>query len=208
MKYIIKLAMVMIPLGLIIAAVPENTTKQYKLTAQEMINEVQTGQQFVHPDAIAAQIVSNDPELQLIDVRSKDEYDKFHLPNAINIPLANLLNPDNADVIDQGIKTNVFYSNGSTRANEVWMITRQLGYKNNYVLLGGLNFWIETISNPEKPRITSPDDEFAKYDFRMGASQALGGGGQVAPAASAPSSGSAIPAVTPKPKKKRAAGGC
>ena len=60
---------------------------------------------------------------------------------------------------------NVFYSNGSTRANEVWMITRQLGYKNNYVLLGGLNFWIETISNPEKPRITSPDDEFAKYDF-------------------------------------------
>ena len=39
MKYIIKLAMVMIPLGLIIAAVPENTTKQYKLTAQEMIND-------------------------------------------------------------------------------------------------------------------------------------------------------------------------
>lgn len=50
------------------------------------------------------------------------------------------------------------------------MITRQLGHENNYVLQGGLNYWAETIINPHAPRSTSSDDEFAKYDFRKGAS--------------------------------------
>lgn len=31
------------------------------------------------------------------------------------------------------------------------MITRQLGYQNNYVLMGGLNYWAEAIINPEPP---------------------------------------------------------
>ena len=55
------------------------------------------------------------------------------------------------------------------------MITRQLGYLNNYVLMGGLNYWAETIMNPIPPANTSPDEEIAKYQFRTGAAQALGG---------------------------------
>jgi hypothetical protein len=85
------------------------------------------------------------------------------------------------------------------------MLTRQLGYKNNYVLQGGLNYWVETIVNPTPPPPTSPDEEIAKYDFRKGASQALGGGTvvesntQVAPE---------LPKIAPRPKKKRVEGGC
>ena len=43
---------------------------------------------------------------------------------------------------------NVFYSNGSVYANEAWMITRQLGYENNFVLEGGLNYWFGNILSP------------------------------------------------------------
>lgn len=202
----LKLASFVIPLGIIIAMVPENKTKPYKLTANQLLEEVQEGAQFVSTDQIADMIIQQDPSLQLIDVRSADEYTKFHLPGAINIPISSLLSEDWEPYINQDVKMNVFYSNGNTTANEAWMITRQLGYLNNYVMMGGMNFWAETIMNPEKPNATSPNDEFAKYDFRKGASQALGGGSLEA--ADGSSSAAPPPPIQKRPKKKRVAGGC
>nr|WP_321407536.1 rhodanese-like domain-containing protein [uncultured Carboxylicivirga sp.] len=206
MKMRIKLALAIIPLGIIIAAVPENTTKPYKLTAGQMLEEVKEGIQFVTTDQVADMIIQKDPSLQLIDVRDQDSYDKFHLLGAINIPLADLLSPENEDYLNQDVKMNVFYSNGSTSANEAWMITRQLGYLNNYVMQGGLNYYAETIMNPEKPASTSPDDEFARYDFRKGASAALGGGNLSVATEDAPVA--AKPVIKKAGKKKRVAGGC
>ncbi len=202
----LKIAMAIIPLGIIIAAVPENTTRPYKLSAVQLLEEVKEGIQFMHPDEVADMVVQKDPSLQLIDVRDKDAFDKFHLPGAINIPIADLLSVENEDILNQDVKMNVFYSNGSTTANEAWMISRQLGYINNYVLQGGLNFWAETIMNPQKPASTSPDDEFAKYDFRIGAGAALGGSTNEAATENAPEADK--PVITKRPKKKRVAGGC
>ena len=156
MKARLILASTLIPLGLIIAAVPENTTKPYKLTADELLEEVKSGTQFIGPDQVADMVISKDPSLQLIDVRSAAEYEKFNLPNSINIPLVDILNPEWEEYINQDVNLNVFYSNGTNDANQAWMITRQLGYKNNYVLQGGLNYWAETVLNPEAPASTSP----------------------------------------------------
>jgi rhodanese-related sulfurtransferase len=202
----LKLAAVFIPLGLIIAAVPENTTKVYKLTAAELLVEAQEGAQFMSTDEIADMVVQKDPSFQLIDVRAQNEFEKFHLPNAINIPLTDILSDDWADVLDQDVKMNVFYSNGNLKSNEAWMITRQLGFENNYVMQGGLNYWAETIMDPKAPASTSPDDEIAKYDFRKGASMALGGGAISSTNSSKKSSSK--PVVKRRKKKKRAAGGC
>lgn len=207
MKPRVLLASIIVPLGLIIAAVPENTTKPYKLTAAQLLEEVNSGTQFMSPDQIADMIVQKDPSLRLIDVRNADDFDKFSLPNSINIPLVDILNPEWEDVINQDVKLNVFYSNGTNDANEAWMITRQLGYKNNFVLQGGLNFWVETILNPPAPKTTSPNEEIAKYNFRKGAGAALGGAvSETTP--SAPAVKGTKPAIQPAGKKKKVAGGC
>ena len=206
MKARLILAASIIPLGLIIAAVPENTTKPYKLTAEQLLEEVKSGTQFIQPDDVADMIISKDPTLQLIDVRSADEFEQFSLPGAINIPLTDILNPEWEEMVNQDVKLNVFYSNSSTDANQAWMITRQLGYQNNYVLQGGVNYWAETIMNPEAPAATSPNEEFARYDLRKGAGMALGGAAvttQPAEAALAPK-----PPVQKREKKKTVQGGC
>ena len=200
--------MFVIPMGLIIAAVPQNKTNPYKLTADELLSEVNSRNQYLAPDVVADMIIKKDPSLRLIDVRSQEEYEKFSLPGAINIPIANLLSPDYTDILNQDTKMNVFYSNGTLTANEAWMITRQLGYNNNYVLEGGLNYWFENILNPKQPSSTSPDEEFAKYDFRKSAGQALGGGGLSVQASDNQAEAAAKPAVKPAAKKKKAAGGC
>ncbi len=206
MKTRIIITIVFVSLGLIMAAVPQNKTAPYKLTAQQMLAEAQNRNQLFTPDQVADLIINKDPSFQLIDVRSQDEYDKFHLPGAMNIPLHDILNEQWRDILDQGVKMNIFYSNGTLDANKAWMITRQLGYKNNYILEGGLNYWAETIMNPNPPASTSPDEEFAKYDFRKGASEALGGSVK----SMTPETNVQAPApIIPKqPKKKRVQGGC
>ncbi len=201
----VLLAIFIIPLGLILAFVPANTTHPYKLSPEELLEYVNSGMQYFTPDEVADMIVNQDPSMVLIDVRAETEYEKFHLPGAINIPLISLLDEQWKDYIHQDLRYNVFYSNGTVSANQAWMLTRQLGYENNYVLQGGLNYWVETIMNPSAPGSTSPNEEIAKYDFRKGAGQALGGGavmessGQVAPE---------LPKVAPRPTKKKVQGGC
>ncbi|MCX6326891.1 MAG: rhodanese-like domain-containing protein [Bacteroidia bacterium] len=207
MKPLRLLALFIIPMGLIIAAVPQNKTKPYKLTAEELLGEVNTRTQYVTPDAVADMIIKKDPSLRLIDVRSQDEFEKFSLPGAINIPATDLLSDQYADILNQDIKMNIFYSNGTLTANEAWMITRQLGFNNNYVLEGGLNYWFDAILNPQKPASTSPDEEFAKYDFRKSAGLALGGGATMQTSQDQ-SATSSKPVIKPAAKKKKAAGGC
>jgi sulfur-carrier protein adenylyltransferase/sulfurtransferase len=208
MKPLKLLAIFVLPLAIIIAAVPQNKTiNSTRIAANDLLDDFNSKTQFIAPDAVADMIVKKDPALRLIDIRSQAEFEKFSLPGAINIPIADLLSDQYADILNQDVKTNVFYSNGTLAANEAWMITRQLGYKNNYVLEGGLNYWFDAILNPQKPVSTSPDEEFAKYDFRKGASQAMGGGGAVT-AGPAQSSSAPKPAIAPLPKKKKAAGGC
>lgn len=208
MKARIILATAIIPLGLIIAAVPENTTKPYKLTAEQLLEEVKSGTQFMQPDEIADMVISKDPTLQLIDVRAANEFEKFSLPGAINIPLVDILSPEWEETINQDVKINVFYSNSSTDANQAWMITRQLGYQNNYVLQGGVNYWAETIMNPKVPPSTSPNEEMAKYDLRKGAGMALGGAAETTqPSAGAAGEGTKPP-IQKKDKKKKVQGGC
>ena len=207
LKARVILSMIIVPLGLIIAAIPENTTKQYKLDSQQLLNEMVEGNQFIVPDEVAHMLVQKDPSLQLIDVRSADEFDKFHLPGAINIPLNSILAEEWEDYVNQDVKMNVFYSNGVTKGNEAWMLTRKLGYENNYVLQGGLNYWAETIMNPEAPKNTVADDELAKYNFRMAAGNALGGG-KLQTSNTSTNTKKKKPIIKKRPKKKRAAGGC
>lgn len=201
------LAIIFITLGFVIAAIPQNTTHPYKLTPEQLLEQVNSGIQYFSPDQIADMIITEDPSFLLIDVRSQGEYEEFHLPGAVNIPLSNLLADEWKAYLNQDIRHNIFYSNSTVKANEAWMITLQLGYRNNYVMQGGLNYWVETIMNPEAPASTSPNEEIAKYNFRKGAGMELGGAAAVTqetPSQPLPS----LPKINRKTDKKRVQGGC
>jgi len=132
---------------------------------------------------------------------------QLRLPGAINIPLSKLLSDEYTYILDQSDFTNVFYSNGTVNSSQAWILTRMNGYENNYVLMGGLNYWAETIMNPTAPSSTSPDEELAKYNFRKGASQVLGGGASASETNQSIISAPKLP-IKKAPKKKRAQGGC
>lgn len=200
-----------LPLAIIIAAVPTSALHKNEVVSPDaLLQSFIDGVHYVAPDVVADAIVQKDPGYVIIDVRTSDQYNEFHLPNAINIPLHDILSEQWQDYLDQDAFTNVFYSNGTVEANQAWMLCRLRGYRNNYVLQGGLNFWAQTIMDPQKPELTAPDDEMAKYNFRKAANAAMGGGvleeATVSPQAATPLTPK--PAATDAKKKKRTSGGC
>jgi rhodanese-related sulfurtransferase len=208
MKPLYKLALVLIPLGILIAAIPDNKVVVEKANPQQILAEMKDGSQLVTTDVVADMLVKKDPSLQLIDIRSQAEFEQFHLPGAINVPMDNLLSEENSAFFDQDVKMNVLYGNGTTAASQAWMLLRQQGYKSLYILQGGVNYWAETILSPTQPSATASDDELAKYDFRKAAGGVLGGGAPITATTNASAPGPSAPKAGAAPKKKRAAGGC
>jgi|LGVF01.1.fsa_nt_gb rhodanese-related sulfurtransferase len=183
-------ATVLIATGVFLAFTGLYVPKE-EIAPEDLVRTLERNENYYSVDKVAEQLISKDPLLQLVDVRSEEEFNKFSLSGAINIPLEKILDEASGDYVNQEIYNTVFYSNGTTDALVALMVVTRKGYKNNYVMRGGLNEWVEKILRPKhEGNFDVENDEL--YQFRKGA-QAFFGGGNVAPA---------VDASAPKPKKK------
>lgn len=202
-KTYIILAMILILLGLGMFVL-ESKEQPTGLSPEELLFDLNENTRYITPDDLASRIIDGDPSVQLVDVRSKEDFTKFSLPGAKNIPLANICTEDAAAFFATPGKDFIMYSNGDVESNKAWVLTRRLGHKRLYILKGGLNHWIETIIKPTRPAETEPQEIFDRYEFRLGASQYFTGGGNV-PAPEVPAE-----TITIDRRKKKSAveGGC
>lgn len=175
-----------------------------EIAPEDLVRTLERNENYYSVDKVAEQIISKDPLLQLVDVRSEEEFNKFSLPGSINIPLDKILDEASADYVNQEVYNTVFYSNGTTDALVALMVVTRKGYKNNFVMRGGLNDWVEKILRPKHEGNFDVVNEDL-YQFRKGA-QAYFGGGSVAPVADSSSPKPKKKAV--KRKKKSVTGGC
>jgi rhodanese-related sulfurtransferase len=203
MKIRFFLSIAFVSLGLVAAVLPQKKNSSTQLDARQLLNEIQLENHVISIDEMADALINNDPEYQLIDLRSQEEYQAFHLPGAINIPFEKLFDEEWLPYVDQIARKNVFYSNGTTLSGEAWILTRQKGFKNNYILNGGLNNWYETILNPEPPKSTDDDEAVKAYHARLGARQFFTGEGAASATVNV-----APKKPVPRRKKKMVAGGC
>jgi len=169
-----------------------NEKQKSPMVANSNLNTANFPHRFFTTDLAAKKIINGDPLIFLVDVRTQDEFDGYSLPGAINIPLKDLpldvsrayLNTDGRDI--------VFYSIDNVLSEKAWIICKQQGHKNIYVLDGGLNKWFETIIEPEVPDETASTAEFDLFAFRTGASIYFGSGITAA----------AVDAKSDQPRKK------
>ncbi len=144
-------------------------TELKQIEPAKLMQEIIQPTRYVTTDQVAKMIIKGDPSLMLVDVRSEDEFDAFALPNSINIPLDSLLNEDNLSYFGIPGTKIVFISDDAIKADQVWVLTKRLGYKSTYVMLGGLNKWMETIIDPVEPSADEPYTAHETYSFRKGA---------------------------------------
>ena len=175
-----------------------------EIAPESLVRTLERNENYYSVDKVAEQLISKDPLLQLVDVRSEEEYNKFSLPGSINVPLAKILDEESQDYVNQEVYNTVFYSNGTTDALVALMVVTRKGYKNNFVMRGGLNEWVEKILRPKREgNFDVQNDEI--YQFRKGA-QAFFGGGSAAVVADPSAPKPKKKAV--KRKKKAVSGGC
>ena len=135
-----------------------------------------SSERYITTDQLAEKIINQDPTLLLVDTRDEQQFNAFTLPNAINVPIDKMLDEDHIGFIDQEAYDVILFSNDNFLSDEVWMISNRLGFKNLYVLKGGLNEWFSTIITPDPPKETDPKEAFELYNFRKAAGMYFGVG--------------------------------
>jgi len=192
---------VLILLGLIIAFVPANNTQKSQIASEDLIAQVLESSIYVQADELAHWIIDKNPAYQLVDIRSNQDYTTYHIPDNIHIPFSDLNTLEAEEQLD-GEKMIILASNGNTRAGQAWILLKQMGYEEVYILAGGLNNWINVFNNPQHPTGAYTDDELFTYQFRKAASGTLMGGTTIM------EDGGKVETVKPKPvvrkRKKKA----
>ena len=140
------------------------------MVADSNLNTANSPYRSFTTDLAAKKIINGDPLIFLVDVRTQEEFDKYRLPGAINIPLKDVLLDDWKTSLNQDVRDIVFYSDDNVLSQKAWISCMQQGYENIYVLDGGLNKWLETIIEPKIPEETASTSEFDLFSFRTGAS--------------------------------------
>jgi len=192
-------------LGLAIILLILPSKKSYnEINPEDLLRQINSSSRFITPDEVAGRMIEKDPSLVLVDVRSFEEFLSFTLPGAINIPLDELINPDQQEILSQEGMDFIFFSNGSIISDQAWILGKRLGLKNIFVMKGGINLWFDNFFMTSPPLESAASADLELYQFRLGVRQFFTGGEvQAAPQAPAETI-----QLQPKTKKTAAEGGC
>jgi len=183
----------------------KDSTPKYKVETSQMLSLLKNyDSNSVSPEQIAEILLNNDSTFQLIDLRSPKEFAAGHLNGALNMPLQNLLNPENKPILSTETKTNILYYSDHCGACGPWMLVTQLGYKNNKILLGGYDYVNEFIIKEFKPFSGAYRDEKPKYDYAEYYNKLKGSGAVT----TTKKDNESAPVIPVKKKTKGSSGGC
>lgn len=203
-KRYIFLAIILIAFAFGLTQLPDKGQRM-PIRPNEMLLKIIDNSRYLTVHAIAKRIIEEDPSIFLVDVRMPDEYEAYHIPGSINIPLEEIVNDKWQDYLDQVGVDIIFYSNGGMYANQAWMLASEMGYSNLYILEGGLNNWFNRIIQPTPPDESAPTEAFEQYAFEQAACKFFGGGNEIVPANTTANKNKVI---VRKKTKKAAEGGC
>jgi rhodanese-related sulfurtransferase len=80
-------------------------------------------------------------DIQLIDVRTIEEYNSGYIGGALNIDFYKSSFIDSINVLDKS-KTTVIYCKSGNRSSKSALMMKSLGFKNVYNLKEGMNGWL------------------------------------------------------------------
>jgi rhodanese-related sulfurtransferase len=201
-----RLALVALALGAVALFSEPHRGPFVKLDAREMGAIVDAEADHITARELAAWIVEGRADYRLLDLRSPEEYAKYHIPGAENVQSSTL-----ADYPLLPSEKIVVYSEGGIHGAQGWMLLKALGYPSAYTLLLGLDGWTDEVLYPAPP---AGDDPKAKAQFEKAAAMASFFGGKarteadasdatapVLPTLEAPAASPVIP-VAPRGKKR------
>jgi thiosulfate/3-mercaptopyruvate sulfurtransferase len=127
---------------------PQSTsTPIAKQALRGFLTEIAGAEDHMGALELAHALMRGDEAFVVVDLRSREEYEQFHLRGAVNIPLETLARDAASKLPHQG--QIVLYSNGTTHAAQAWLQLQYWGWDNVKVLTDGLlGFWRQCLTPP------------------------------------------------------------
>ncbi len=120
----------------------------------------------ISADKLANEIVNNYYALNIIDVRTAEEFEAFHLPMAINIPFDQMMERQYEPVFRQKLKTNIFYADSDTLVRMACLKAKFIGKSENLILKEKAYEFQTMFYELEPPPADSPKNIIDIYNFR------------------------------------------
>lgn len=176
------------------------TTNNYGRSNREVVELVTSADPILTYHQLVAIARGHTGDYLLVDLRDEQSYQEGHLPAAINIPFANILESSSLRTLKRSNQTLVLYGDKESMAHTARVLLLSKGFEENVKVLGG-NFETAMKHAIEdfKPSFANYREEKARFDFV----RFMGG---VAPPAQRQQPAGVIPAV--RQETISAQGGC
>jgi hypothetical protein len=128
----------------------------------------------VSADKLAFEISNSHYKINVIDVRSREEFEKYHIPLATNIPLDEIMDRKWERIFKQQIKVNYFYADNDTIVKKACLLARHVGKSENLILRETASEFRSMFENPQAPELNADKEAFNTYHFRKKAAYDMG----------------------------------
>lgn len=193
-KIYLGLGLTLFVIGFFTLFMPERRTE---LLADASVAATSVETNTMSVDELAFRLLDKDKKLQIIDLRTAKEFDKFSLPGATNMTFDELFGKDAHKVLALKHKKTLFIANSEADERKAAFIASELGYNNFSILEGGLATFKKEILEYKSDKEPTTRQEKDTHIFRVRAAKEL-------PALIAAAKKSAAP----KKKSTRVIGGC
>jgi len=163
-----------LPIAILIFIAATPTRDEFVMAKLE--KKAKTGEcapKLIDADKLAYELINNYYAYNLIDIRSKEEYDSFHIATAINIPLEQLKNLEYRPLFRQRIKTNVFYGVSLSDASRACLLARYHGDVNGLALKENADQFYQLFFLPKMLGATPTKQELTIKLFRESAARKM-----------------------------------
>ncbi len=147
-KYYVTIGVAVV-IAFIIMFIPNWKTNVMEDSAEDAVENVRDID-FMTADELAFKLTHQFNNLEVIDVRSPEEFKKSNIPTAINIPLKDFTNEQWYDYIRNNTNILVFYSDDTKEANQAYFVAKEFGHDYNKVLNKGMAYFDKIIMHPEE----------------------------------------------------------
>lgn len=163
-----KITTVLIALGLLVVILPGAGDYTLRVDPGELVASLSDDDYYVSVDRVAAWVVREDSTVQLIDLRSKEEFAESNIPGSINVPIESFFEMKPETWLHNRDINYIFYSNGEIDPGYAVVLARGLGYENTRLMDGGLNEWFEKVMNSSftGERITPAENALFETRYR------------------------------------------
>jgi hypothetical protein len=120
----------------------------------------------ISADKLAYEISNHHYKMNVIDVRSPEEYNEYHIPLAINIPLNEIMDRKWEKIFKQKIKPNYFYADADTIVKKACLLARHVGKSENFILRETVSEFKAMFTDPQPPGPYASKSEVNIFNFR------------------------------------------